>query len=137
MEVIEASEKDPKLSKVNWAQKFDLSESKLRGILKNKDEIKKMSSEYSAQAKKWPRIQNGKYHILETTLIKWFREMRASNLPHQQRVIQRKSTRSVIKNGNWRFLASWGWLDKVKKRHGLTNHCLSGESAAVDDSSVN
>ena len=40
MEVIQAAEKDPKLSKISLARKFDLPESTLRGILKNKDSIK-------------------------------------------------------------------------------------------------
>ena len=32
------------------------------------------------------------------------------------------------------FYTSWGWLKKLKERHSLTNHYLSGESTAIPDS---
>lgn len=136
MEVIKAAEKDPKLPKVNLARKFDLPESTLRGILKNKDLIEKMNSEYSSHAKKRSRMQSGKFETLETALIQWFREMRASNLPISSELFKEKALSLSSKMGIEDFSASWGWLEKLKRRHGLTNHCLSGESAAVEDSSV-
>ena len=33
-------------------------------------------------------------------------------------------------------MASWRWLEKLKKRHNLTNHCLSDKNAAIQDSTV-
>jgi len=99
MEVIQAAEKDPKLSKINLARKFNLPESTLRGILKNKDSIQKVNSEYSNHAKKRSRIQNGKFEILENTLIQWFREMRASNLPISSELFKEKALTLSSKMG--------------------------------------
>ena len=40
--------------------------------------------------------------------------------------------REATKRGINNFKASEGWLDKVKKRHGIVGKNLSGEAAAVD-----
>ena len=34
------------------------------------------------------------------------------------------------------FSTFWGYLEKLKKRHDLTNHCQMGESTTIPDSTV-
>ena len=67
MEVIPTARNNCKLSKIILARKFNLPESLLRGNSKNKDSIKNINSGYPTEVKKWSRIQNEKFEILETT----------------------------------------------------------------------
>ena len=54
-----------------------------------------MNCEYALEVKKWSRIQNGKFKILEATLIQWFREMIAFNFSLSNDLFQGKTALSL------------------------------------------
>lgn len=60
-----------------WAARFNLPESTIKGIPKNKDVI--INTPKGVHSKRL-RIQCGKFENLESTLTAYFNEMLASNL---------------------------------------------------------
>ena len=66
--------------------------------------------------------------------------MKASNLRISSEFFKEKAfvlpSKWAFKLGIEDFLASWGWLDKLKKRQGLTNHYLSDKKTAISDLTV-
>src|SRR5215813_924127 len=69
VDVIRAAEEMPLVSQKGLAQRFELPESTLKGILKNKIAIMKSWEDYGSYSAKRSRVQSGKYDKLESALV--------------------------------------------------------------------
>ena len=68
--------------------------------------------------------------------MQWFKEARAANIPVNIELLRQKAIdlSETFKIEN--FSASHGWVEKFKIRHGLETRTLSGESASVNEKTV-
>ncbi|GBL93717.1 Major centromere autoantigen B [Araneus ventricosus] len=136
MDVIKKLEENPCTSKKSLAEHFNVPESTLRGILKNREAIIAAHRECGIQSKKRSRIQGGKFEEFEKVLVLWFKEARASNIPVHIELLREKAVHlsKSFEMGN--FSASHGWVEKFKNRHDLATRVLSGKSASVNEGNV-
>lgn len=136
MDIIKKFEENCFKSKTALANHFEIAESTLRGILKNKEAINAAYLECGIKAKKRSRIQSGQNEDFEKVLVRWFKETRASNIPVNVELLREKALELSKSYDMENFSASHGWVEKFKNRHGLASRVLSGESASVDNDSV-
>ena len=92
-----------------------------------KDDIEKLGNEQGEipdHLKKRKIVQiNPQYEDIENAVVSFIELARERGMSGK-----REATKRGINN----FKASEGWLDKVKKRHGIVGKNLSEEAAAVD-----
>ena len=92
-----------------------------------KDDIEKLGNEQGEipdHLKKRKIVQiNPQYQDIENAVVSFVELARERGM---------SGKREATKRGINRFKASEGWLDKVKKRHGIVGKNLSEEAAAVD-----
>ena len=79
LKIIQTAKNDPKLWKKSLAWEFNLD--RISAPRDFKEQGLGQKNELWICYRSRSRIQNAKFKILETTLIWWFRVMRASNLP--------------------------------------------------------
>jgi hypothetical protein len=68
-------------------------------------------------------------------LLEWFRQKRALNIPIQGPVLRQKAEEIALKL-NTEFTPSNGWLDRFRKRAGLSYRTMSGKSKSVNEEDV-
>ncbi|GBM31201.1 Major centromere autoantigen B [Araneus ventricosus] len=129
-------EGNPCTPKKAFAEHFNVPESTLRGIFKNREAIIEVHRECGIQSKKRSRIQSGKFEEFEKVLVLWFKEARASNIPVNVELLREKAVQLSKSFEMENFSASHGWVEKFKNRHGLAACVLSGESASVNEGNV-
>ncbi|GBM26417.1 Tigger transposable element-derived protein 4 [Araneus ventricosus] len=66
-------------------------------------------------------------------MLKWIRGIRDRNCPISGTLMQENAVKFSKTLGYPDFKASAGWLDKLKKRHGLSQKSICGESADVPE----
>ncbi|GBL93850.1 Tigger transposable element-derived protein 4 [Araneus ventricosus] len=88
------------------------------------------------QSKKRCRNQGEKFEGFEKVLVLWFKEVRASNIPVNVDFLREKAVQLSKSFEMENFSASHGWIEKFKNRHGLSTRVLSGESASVNEGTV-
>lgn len=136
MDVFKKFEENPRTSKIALAKHFNVPESTLRGILKNREAIIVAHRECGNQSKKRCRIQGGKLEEFENVLLLWFKETRAAYIPVNVELLREKALQLSKSFKIENFSVSQGWIEKFKNRHGLTTRVLSGESASVNEGTV-
>ncbi|GBM40977.1 Major centromere autoantigen B [Araneus ventricosus] len=114
MDVIKKFEENPCTSKKALAEHFNVPESTLRGILKNREAIIVAHRECGIHSKKRSKFQSGKFEEFEKVLLLWFKEAGASNIPVNVELLREKvvqlSKSFVMEN----FSASHGWVENSK-----------------------
>lgn len=118
------------------ARRLGLAQSSLSGILKNKEKILDQETQCGSKSKQRKNVKKSPYEEMESKLMEWFNGARAENIPIDGALIKMKASTISLKLGLTDFKASNGWLDRFKKRHGITCRAVCGESAAVSDESV-
>lgn len=114
--------------KKNVADRFGIPPLTLSTILKNKDKLP--VGEHSRGKMRSRRVECPE---LEKSVLQWFQQCRQENIPISGPFIKEKAKKFAVSFGIEDFKASDGWLHKFKKRHGIGQQKMSGESAAVDD----
>ena len=82
------------------------------------------------------RLRSFVYEDLEITIHEWFKQHRALNLPINGPIVLKKAEYFATLHGYKDFKPSNGWLDRWKKRFGLSFVIMNGESEKVDDVTV-
>lgn len=95
------------------AQEYDIPQSTLSTIIKNKATILQFGAEIKGKAS-FKRNRPSK--TVNTALVKWFGSAREKNLPVSGPVLKQKALDLAQKMGDNEFKASSGWLEKFKKR---------------------
>lgn len=74
---------------------------------------------------------------MEDALLIWFKQARALNIPVSGPILKEKAKKLALVLGYVEFQCSDGWLDRFKKRNGITFRAICGESNAVPEIAVN
>lgn len=120
----------------NIAAEFGVGTSTVSDWKKNRNRIEdfcfKMISKDSLDNR--CKAKKAKLETLDDALFVWFCAERERGLPISGPVIQQKalSLNQKLPNGDPSFTASQGWLDRWKKRHGVRQLTITGESLSGD-----
>jgi hypothetical protein len=76
------------------------------------------------------KLKSSKYEKTEPVLLEWLTLKRALNIPIQGPVLRQKAE-EIAQKLNTEFTHSNGWLDRLRKRAGLSYRTMSGESKSV------
>jgi hypothetical protein len=104
--------------------------------MKNKQLILHEEVKCGGEAIKRKNIKSPPYDEMEKILIEWFEGMHSAKLPINGVLLKEKAIRVATRLRIENFKGSNGWLDRFKKRHGLEYRSVCGESASVDEGTV-
>ncbi|GBM98851.1 Tigger transposable element-derived protein 6 [Araneus ventricosus] len=80
------------------------------------------------------RLKTRVFEDADEAVLKWIHIMRDENVPISARFIIEKGLQfAKALEGCDEFRGSNGWLEKFKRRHGIMEKVISGESEDVDD----
>lgn len=96
------------------AQEYDIPQSTLSTIIKNKTSILQFGAEIKNRCS---FKRNKPRKNVNSALIKWFEVTRRENLPVSGPILQQKAISLAKQLGEENFKASSGWLEKFKKRY--------------------
>lgn len=120
----------------NIAAEFGVGTSTVSDWKKNRKRIEdfcfKMISKDSLDNR--CKAKTAKLETLDEALFVWFCAERERGLPISGPIIQQKalSLNKQLPHGDPSFTASQGWLDRWKKRHGVRQLTITGESLSGD-----
>jgi ribosomal protein S10 len=78
-------------------------------------------------------MKSAKYDQLDTVMYQWLIQARTQGIPLSGPVIMAKAVEMNKKlDGDPKFKASIGWLDKFKCRHGIRKLDISGEKLSAN-----
>lgn len=99
------------------AQKYKIPSCTLSTVIKNRDAILKCQEAGGDERRK---LKQCKFNSVDEAVLKWVTMVRNQNLPLSGPLIKEKAIAYAEMLGIDDFQASSGWLDKFKKRHGIT-----------------
>lgn len=74
---------------------------------------------------------------LDSALFVWFSQEREKGTPISGPLIKEKALKlNKLMNGDESFVASTGWLDRFKKRHGIRQLAITGEQLSSDNAAA-
>jgi len=114
---------------------MNIGSSTLSDILKNSEKWFDTTNIRPSHAK---RIRQAEQPYLEEMILLWMSDTKAHNLPISDEMIIEKAKMfgEQIGISRFEFKYSNGWLDKFKKRNGITSKTMSGEKASADLNNV-
>jgi hypothetical protein len=121
--------------KADIAKEFGISGSTLSGIIKNKERYRKMYYDGHMDIEK-KRSRASLCDDVDIALLKWFTMARTANVPINGPVLSNKAEEFARLRGKPEWSCSAGWLDRFKKRHGITYKGLCGERQSVDEATT-
>ncbi|KAK8758167.1 hypothetical protein V5799_004198 [Amblyomma americanum] len=120
--------------KTDIAKEFGIPPSTLSTVLKNKEAVLDgFEKSFSAKTK---RNRDYRYPEVEGALLEWLKNARNANLPIHGPALTAKAEALALQMGHNDFKCSNGWLERFKKRHGVTSKSIVGESAAVNRDTI-
>ncbi|CAC5385465.1 unnamed protein product [Mytilus coruscus] len=134
--LIEDSDKIPKLTQKQLGEKYGIGCATVSDILKKKEFYNKQYADNSTGNKKRFTISS-KYGDLNDLLFKWFTQARAKNIPLSGPILQEKALHFAKELDLTDFKASNGWLDSWKSRFSIAHFKVCGESGDVNLETVN
>ncbi|GBM17561.1 Major centromere autoantigen B [Araneus ventricosus] len=126
--VLEVPEKE-KLRVRSLAERFHVSKAQISELLKNKEGIRKMWVLNSNENLKFRKIETSE---IDEVLMKWFRSVRAKNIPGSGVLFQEKAKEVGESLGLETFKASNGWLEKFRTPHNISFKHICGEEKSVN-----
>ena len=109
-----------------------IGRSTVSDILKQKDKWLSASN----VATQSTRTRGCKEPELEAALLMWFNDVRSRDVPVSGEMIIKKAKKFGEELGIENFSYSSGWLDRFKKRCGISQHAIHGESASANTNDV-
>jgi hypothetical protein len=131
IEILSAVDRGEK--KIDIANRFDIAASSLSTILKSKEQLV-AEWEKSGAASSRKRMRLSSHGNLEVALETWFTQQRSLNVPITGPLLAEKARTFAATMGIEDFKASNGFLDRFKKRHGISWRTISGEA---EDANMN
>jgi hypothetical protein len=120
-----------KKKKKDIAEEFGIPANTLSTILKNKNKLLENRDECDFNSKR-KKLASCVHGDIDDAMLKWVTTARDKNIPLSGTLIREKAKEFAAALGREDFLASVGWLDKFKKRHGIVQKSVCGESASAD-----
>ncbi len=133
IEILRQYDENTMLKQCELAANLGIPGSTLRTIVSNRKQIEEDAKNTGGKRQK---LRSGKFEELEDILMKWFIQARATNIPLDGPVVREKATQIAAKLQISNFVASNGWIDRFRKRYGISYRNISGESESVDKSCV-
>jgi hypothetical protein len=130
LKLIAEVEKGEKKKK-DIAEEFGIPANTLSTILKNKNKLLENRDECDFNSKR-KKLASCVHSDIDDAMLKWVTTARDKNIPLSGTLIREKAKEFAAALGREDFLASVGWLDKFKKRHGIVQKSVCGESASAD-----
>lgn len=118
------------------AEKFGVGRTQVNDILKSKIELKKLYEEGGVNANQKRKFPKTDGLAIDQIVYEWFCKARNKNVPISGPLIKEKALEVSENLKICDFKASNGWLDRFCKRHDINFKTISGESADVDEVSV-
>ena len=144
LKIIDDLEKGVKPAKISLD--FGIAKQTISDIKRSKDKLKKYSSESlggtdtGIVSKKGgldrTRVQYGRADKLEEAVVKWYRQQVGVGVSVRGIELKHAAKKLGAKMGVDNFVASDGWLFRFRKRHGLKNTKMSGESSSANVADV-
>ena len=113
--------------------KITIGKSTISEILKQSDKWLNMSTESTS----FTRARHPKHGKLEDALIMWFNDVRSAHAAVNDEMLIEKAKELGEKMSISDFAYSRGWLQKFKKRHGMSMKEIHGEANSADPEIVN
>ena len=110
-------------------------ESTIRGWKKEEEKLRTLVQDLEAdEGLKRKRARTANDADLDSAVHQWFVQARAEGVPISGSVIQFQATQfnKRLNGEDSDFKASIGWLDRFKKRHGISQVSVSGEIRSAD-----
>ncbi|KAH8033390.1 hypothetical protein HPB51_011833 [Rhipicephalus microplus] len=126
---------DSDLKKASVAAKYDVSDTTVSTIYKNKDKLRQQLQQDSSSLSR-KRIRTSKYEDVDAALFRWFREVSAQSIPVSGPMLQQKAKCLGALLGHDVFNPLNGRIQRFKDRHGISCKVVCGESGAVDEKSI-
>jgi len=85
------------------------------------------------------KLRKSKYELIEDSLLEWFTQTRATNqnVPINGPILLAKAADFAVLHNEPDFKSSTGWLYRWLQRNNISLQNMNGESAKVDNSTVN
>ena len=90
---------------------------------------------FSDKSRKIKKNKKGKYEAMEEKLLLWFKQARTANIPISGPILREKAE-EIAKKMEIEFAPSNGWIDRMKKRAGLSYNSIKGENKSVDPQEI-
>lgn len=135
VKLIKDHESTPKVSQRDLAEKYKVGKSTVGDILRKKDTYMEQF-ELNANSSKQRFNTNCKFFDINDVVWKWFNTARSKGIPISGPIIQEKALQFATQLNIPDFKASNGWLDRWRTRYSVSAFKVSGESASVDQTTV-
>lgn len=119
------------------ADKYRCSIGSISNILKRKQEyLSDYETNGNKDTKRKLKDDNGVQ--IDRLVFEWFSCQRAKNIPISGPILQERARQIAEEIGipPGQFKGSNGWLEKFRARHSINHRAISGESASVDQSTI-
>ncbi|CAM2724777.1 unnamed protein product [Rotaria socialis] len=125
------------LSVHELADNYKISKSSAANILRRSEEL---LADYSSNCNKGikRKFKDENRQKIDELVFEWFTQQRAKQIPISGPILQEKARQTAEQLGytSETFKASNGWLEKFRNRHAISFRTINGESASVDNSTV-
>ncbi|XP_054716487.1 tigger transposable element-derived protein 6-like [Uloborus diversus] len=129
------SDIDDGMKQVDAAKKYGLSQSTVATFLKKRKHIEGVRSNSVNPKRK--RLKVATNENIDAVVLKWFQEMRATNIPVNGPLLCAQARKYTAMLGNETFKASNGWLMRFRDRHGITFQEIHGEKKSAPMNEAN
>ncbi|KRX19649.1 Tigger transposable element-derived protein 4 [Trichinella nelsoni] len=131
LQIIQTVDENPNMKRIDIARMMKIPSSTLNTILAKRKTLESACNDGNSSTRK--RIQSGNFAELEEVLLKWFKQVRTSNVPVDGTVVRSKAAELAHMMGINDFKASNGWINnRFRQRHGLVYRSVRGEAAGVN-----
>lgn len=137
IKLIKDNQKCNGLSVRQLADKYGVSKSSVANILQRREEfISDYTSNFNKGIKRKHKDEDGQ--TIDQLVFEWFIIQRAKQIPISGPILQEKARQFADQLGYSpnTFKGSNGWLDRFRNRHAISFRTISGESAFIDDSTI-
>nr|XP_042904651.1 tigger transposable element-derived protein 6 [Parasteatoda tepidariorum] len=127
---------DDGMKQIDAARKYGLSQSTVATFLKKRKQIEDTVSSNLINPKR-KRLKVATNENIDAAVLKWFQEMRATNIPINGPLLCTQARKFAVMLGNETFKASNGWLMRFRDRHGITFQEVHGEKKSAPINEAN
>lgn len=116
---------------------YNIGRGTVYDVKKNEDKLRYYTSQADSNLTKRKNITKGEKNKLDVALYRWFIQQRSKGLPLSGTIIKEKALLFNQKlGGDDQFVASEGWLSNWKKRFGIRQLTITGESRSANEVSA-
>ncbi|XP_033745613.1 tigger transposable element-derived protein 4-like [Pecten maximus] len=121
--------------KKNIAEAYGIPQNSLSTLLKNRAQIEKAFNTGTFSPKR-KYLRTANHSDIEEALFKWFHNVRDKNIPVNGPILSAKAEDLAKDLGYSDFKSSNGFIERFKKRRGISSKVSSGESSSVSEETV-